>query len=189
MIFTHQVPCTASVLCIVSFYFWVKPALQRHRAIGLHPIRPLDTNKRLMLLLVAMDHGCLDIVWCSWRMLKLSEVTMTFLVLHTDMYLSKHSQHIKQHFLISFHTHILTKSGKVRGWKEGGNAFTQFITGHPSLRCFCPRLTLYVVPCQPGALCPVKLISLFRILSKTLNFHTHARTHTNYFSGNCPSGS
>lgn len=45
-------------------------ALLIHRAISLPPIGPLNPNKRGMLLLVAMDHGCPDIVWCSWGMLK-----------------------------------------------------------------------------------------------------------------------
>ncbi len=96
---------------------------------------------------------------------------------HTHRHLP--SQALTQHSLISFHTHFLTKS-KVRGWRRGEDAFTQFITGRPSLCCFCPRLTLYVVPCQAGAPRPVKLISLFRILSNTLNLraHTHIHTHT-----------
>lgn len=60
------------VVCASLFLFLGKAALLRHRAISLPLIRPLDTNKRRMLLWAAMDHGCPDIVWYSWRMLKLS---------------------------------------------------------------------------------------------------------------------
>lgn len=140
-----------------------------HRAIRLPPIRPLHTNKRLMLLLVAMDHGCPDIVWYGWRMLKLSgslcffKASLSLSHTHTRRHLPSQAQR----FLISSHTHFLTKRGKVRGWREGEDAFTQFITSHPSLCCFCPRFTLYVVPCQAGAPRPIKLISLFLILSNT----------------------
>lgn len=127
-----------------------------------------DTNKRLMKLLVTMDHGCPDTVWCSWRMLNLSG-SLCFLrpFVHCLTHSHLPSEALAQCLLISFHTHFLTKKGKVRGWREGEEAFAQFITGHPSLCCFCPRLTLYVVPCQPEAPCPVKLISLFRILGNT----------------------
>lgn len=81
-----------------------------------------------------------------------------------------------QPFLISFHTHFLTKTGKVRGWREGKDAFTQFSTGHPSLCCFCPRLTLYAVPFQPGAPHPHQT-NLPIPHSEFVRAHLHTHTH------------
>lgn len=150
---TTKFVCMWSPTHQVFVYFWGVPALLIHRAISLPSTRPLNTNKRAMLLLVAMDHGCPDIVWCSWGMLKLSRSLCVFKASLSLSHTQRHLpfQALKQPFLISFHTHFLTKTGKVRGWREGKDAFTQFSTGHPSLCCFCPRLTLYAVPFQPGA--------------------------------------
>lgn len=125
-LYTHQIIWTS------LFYSWVKPALLSHRAISLPAIRPLETNKRLMMLLVVMDHGCPDTFWYSWRILKTLGHYVFFKAFLSLVHRHLPSQALKR-FLISFHPHFLTKSGKVRGWRHGEDAFTQFITGHPSL--------------------------------------------------------
>lgn len=138
---------------------------------------------------MAMDYRCPDIVRCSWWIPKFSSLLcfkapLSFSYRHTFTFPSTHTM-----FLISFHTHFLTKRGKNRRWRERVDAFTQFISGHPSLCCFCPRLILYSMPFQPGAPYPNKLISLFRILSDTLNLrkvYNQTLTHI-HSSGNCMS--
>lgn len=112
--------------------------LQGRKAISGPPIRPLDTNKQLMQLLEAVDHGCPDIAWYSRRMLK-HFGSLCFLLIQCRAYTHRHSftftEH-SQHVLISFHTHVVTKRGTVGGWREKEDAFTQFITSHPSLSFF-----------------------------------------------------
>lgn len=61
--------------------------------------------------------------------------------------------------LSAFHTRFFKKRVNVRGWGgSSSDAFTcVLVLGHPSLRCFCPQLSLYAVP--GGLLTPIKLIS------------------------------
>lgn len=69
---------------------------------------------------------------------------LSFIISHADIYLPKDSHNLS----LSLSAHFLTK--RVEGGGEGEEAFTQFITGHPSLSHFCLRLSLYSMPFKPG---------------------------------------
>lgn len=185
---TTKSVCMWSPTHQVFVYFWGVPALLIHGAISLPPTRPLNTNKRAMLLLVAMDHGCPDIVWCSWGMLKLSRSLCVFKASLSLSHTQRHLpfQALMQPFLISFHTHFLTKTGKVRGWREGRmhshssalaiHLCAAFVHDSLFMRCHFSQ----------GLLTPIKLISLFRILSNTLNLCVYTYTNTHAPLGTLP---
>lgn len=77
--------------------------------------------------------------------------------------------------LSAFHTRFFPKMVNVRGWeRSSSDAFTcVLVLGHPSLRRFCPQLSLYAGP--RGATNPHQTNLSCSVF---LGTHALARTHT-----------